>query len=182
MLRGGGSGVWSDSSEIYLGGRRMKKVLVVIAILLAAAACGGAGGASSANVPASQPKGAPFAGGGSASSQPTTINGQSGDTSNPTGSGTTVPVLQGPPVIRQAQLTMSVGAGTFDSKLSLARTIVEAEGGYIPGTTAQAGPVHSQIRTGVINFMIPAANFDTTIDQLSKIGKVQNEQIFGTEV
>jgi Domain of unknown function (DUF4349) len=168
----------------------MKKVLVVIAILLAAAACGGAGGASTANGPAPQPKGAPFAGGGSASGQPTTINGQPGDTTNPsgsgttnpTGSGTTVPVLQGPPVIRQAQLNISVGAGTFDSKLSLARTLVEAEGGYIAGTTAQAGPVDSQIRTGVINFMVPAANFDTTIDQLSKIGKVQNEQISGTEV
>ena len=168
----------------------MKKVLVVIAILLAAAACGGAGGASTANGPAPLPKGAPIAGGGSSSGQPTTINGQPGDTTNPsgsgtanpTGSGTTVPVLQGPPVIRQAQLNMSVGAGTFDSKLSLARTLVEAEGGYIAGTTAQAGPVDSQIRTGVINFMIPAANFDTTIDQLSKIGQVQNEQISGTEV
>jgi len=160
----------------------MKKILVVIAILLAAAACGGAGGASTANGPAPLPKGAPIAGGGSSSGQPTIINGQPGDTTNPTGSGTTVPVLQGPPVIRQAQLTMSVGAGTFDSKLSLARTLVEAEGGYIAGTTAQAGPVDSQIRTGVINFMIPAANFDTTIDQLSKIGKVQNEQISGTEV
>jgi hypothetical protein len=160
----------------------MKKVLIVIAILLAAAACGGAGGASTANGPASVPKGAPFAGGGSAGGQPTTINGQPGDTTNPTGSGTTVPVLQGPPVIRQAQLTMSVGAGTFDSKLSLARTIVEAEGGYIAGTQAQVAPVDSQIRTGVLNFMVPAANFDTTIDQLSRVGNVQNEQITGTEV
>ena len=30
--------------------------------------------------------------------------------------------------------------------------------------------------------MVPAANFDTTIDQLSKVGKVQDEQITGTEV
>src|ERR1700681_1392444 len=182
MLRAGGSGVWSDSSEIYFGGRRMKKILVVIAILLAAAACGGAGGASTANGPAPLPKGAPIAGGGSSSGQPTTIKWQPGDTSNPTGSGTTVPVLQGPPVIRQAQLTMSVGAGTFDSQLSLARTIVEAEGGYIAGTQAQTAPVDSQIRTGVLNFMVPAANFDTTIDQLSRVGKVENEQITGTEV
>ena len=85
-------------------------------------------------------------------------------------------------MIRQAQLTMSVGAGTFDSKLSLARTIVEAEGGYIAGTQAQTAPVDSQIRTGVLNFMVPAANFDTTIDQLSRVGNVENEQITGTEV
>jgi hypothetical protein len=30
--------------------------------------------------------------------------------------------------------------------------------------------------------MVPAANFDATIDELSKVGKVQNEQITGTEV
>jgi hypothetical protein len=159
----------------------MKKVLVIIAILVAAAACGGAGNTASTSIPPQLQRGAALPGG-TASGQPTTINGQPGDTTNPTGAGTTVPVLQGPPVIRQAQLNISVGAGTFDSKLSLARTLVEAEGGYIAGTTAQVAPVDSQIRTGVINFMVPAANFDTTIDQLSKIGKVQNEQITGTEV
>ena len=114
--------------------------------------------------------------------RPTTINGQPGDTTNPTGTGANVPVLQGPPVIRQAQLNISVGAGTFDSKLSTARTLVEAEGGYIAGTSASVEPVDNQIRTGVINFMVPAANFDATIDELSKIGKVENEQITGTDV
>jgi Domain of unknown function (DUF4349) len=159
----------------------MKKVLVVIAILVAAAACGGAGStATNAGSPAL--RAGPAQSGGSSTGAPTTINGQPGDTTNPTGAGTTVPVLQGPPVIRQAQLSITVGAGTFDSKLSQARTLVEAEGGYIAGTTAQAAPVDSQVRTGVINFMVPAANFDTTIDQLSRIGKVQNEQITGTEV
>jgi hypothetical protein len=163
----------------------MKKILVMVAILVAAAACGG-GSASTAGGPAQLRGGASQSG--SSSGVPTTINGQPGGTTNPsgttspTGAGTDVPVLQGPPVIRQAQLSITVGAGTFDSKLSLARTLVEAEGGYIAGTVAQAGPVDSQIRTGVINFMIPAANFDTTIDQLSKVGKVQNEQITGTEV
>jgi hypothetical protein len=159
----------------------MKRVLVIIAILVAAAACGGAGSTNTTSLAPQVQRGAAQPGG-TASGQPTTINGQPGDTTNPTGAGTTVPVLQGPPVIRQAQLNISVGAGTFDSKLSLARTLVEAEGGYIAGTTAQVAPVDSQIRTGVINFMVPAANFDTTIDQLSKIGKVQNEQITGTEV
>ena len=158
----------------------MKKVLVIIAILVAAAACGG-GNASTAAGPAQLRAGAGQSGG-STSGQPTTINGQPGDTTNPSGTGTTVPVLQGPPVIRQAQLNISVGAGTFDSKLSLARTLVEGEGGYIAGTSAQTGPVDNQIRTGVINFMVPAANFDATIDGLSKIGKVQNEQITGTDV
>jgi hypothetical protein len=162
----------------------MKKVLVVIAILVAAAACGGAGSSASSGGVSLAPatKAGPAQSGGSSTGAPTTINGQPGDTTNPTGAGTIVPVLQGPPVIRQAELSISVGAGTFDSKLSAARTLVEADGGYIAGTSAQAAPVDSQIRTGVINFMVPAANFDTTIDQLSKIGKVQNEQITGTDV
>src|SRR5450759_1518672 len=125
MLRAGESSVWSGSPESHPGGRRMKKVLVIIAILVAAAACGGASTNTTSLAPQVQ-RGAAQSGG-TASGQPTTINGQPGDTTNPTGAGTTVPVLQGPPVIRQAQLNISVGAGTFDSKLSLARTLVEAE-------------------------------------------------------
>jgi hypothetical protein len=159
----------------------MKKVLVIIAILVAAAACGGAG-SSAPSGGSTALRGGAGQSGGASTGAPTTINGQPGDTTNPSGIGTTVPVLQGPPVIRQAQLNISVGAGTFDSKLSLARTLVEAEGGYIAGTSAQASPIDNQIRTGVINFMVPAANFDATIDDLSKIGKVQNEQITGTDV
>jgi hypothetical protein len=162
----------------------MKKILVIIAILVAAAACGSGSSVATSEGPAALPR-AIQSGSGSASGAPTTINGQPGGTTtptNPSNAGTTVPVLQGPPVIRQAQMSITVGSGTFDSKLSLARTLVEAEGGYIAGTVAQAAPVDSQIRTGVINFMIPAANFDTTIDQLSKVGKVQDEQITGTEV
>src|SRR5665811_985955 len=106
MLRAGGSGVWSGSPESQPGGRRMKKVLVIIAILVAAAACGGAGNTASTSIPPQPQRGAAQPGG-TASGQPTTINGQPGDTTNPTGAGTTVPVLQGPPVIRQAQLNIS---------------------------------------------------------------------------
>ena len=160
----------------------MKKVLVIIAILVAAAACGSAGSTSSVG-PAPLSKGPTQSNG--SSGGPTTINGQPGGTDKsgtPSSTGTTVPALQGPPVIRQAQLSITVGPGTFDSKLSLARTVVEAEGGYIAGTDAQVAPTDSQIRTGVISFMVPAANFDATIDQLSKVGKVQNEHITGTEV
>jgi hypothetical protein len=95
-------------------------------------------------------------------------------------------VLQGPPVIRQASLNITVGSGLFDSKLAAVRTLVEAEGGYIAGTDAQVDPTtnpdNTQIRTGVISFMVPAAHFDETIDQVSKVGKVQSEHITGTDV
>ena len=160
----------------------MKKVLVLIAVLVAAAACGGAsttGGGGGGTV--SRSAGLPNTGGG----QPVKpIDGSTGTGQGVTG--TTVPVLQGPPVIRQAQLSITVGSGSFDSKLSAVRTLVEDQGGYIAGTDAQAQPAPdarpSRMRTGTINFMVPAANFDRTIDQLSKIGTVQNEHITGTDV
>jgi hypothetical protein len=161
----------------------MKKVLVVIAILVAAAACGGAassaGGApTSANYSgASQPK--------AASGAPTQISGQPGSigTANPPLSDV-VPAIQGPQVIRQAQLTINVNSGSFDSKLAAVRALVQLEQGFISGTDAQASPANpnDQIRTGVISFMVPAAKFDDTIDQLSKLGKVQNEHISGNDV
>lgn len=161
----------------------MKKVLVVIAIVAAAAACGGAasgGGASTANYSGRSNSLAPV----SQSGQPSKTSGQPGDTT--TAPNETVPTLQGPPVIRTAQLAITVGSGLFDSKLADVRRLVESEGGYIAGTDAQASPNENpdnpQIRTGVISFMVPAGHFDDTIDQLSKVGKVQSEHITGTDV
>ena len=160
----------------------MKKVLVLIAVLVAAVACGGAstsGGGGGGTVPRSA--GVSNTGGG----QPVKpIDGSTGPGQGVTG--TTVPVLQGPPVIRQAQLSITVGSGSFDTKLSAVRTLVEDQGGYVAGTDAQAQPAPdtqpSRMRTGTISFMVPAANFDRTIDQLSKIGTVQTEHITGTDV
>jgi len=161
----------------------MKKLVVLVAILAAAVACGGStggGDASSAYAPAQKP-----VIGQNGATQPSKTGGSAGPAQIVPG--TTVPVLQGPPVIRQAQLSMTVGSGSFDSKLSAVRTLVEAQGGYIAGTDAQAQPAFSSqqpsaIRSGTINFMVPAANFDTTIDQLSRIGTVQSEHIAGTDV
>jgi hypothetical protein len=158
----------------------MKRVLVIIAILVAAAACGGGGGASTAGggsslsyAPAQQ---------NAVSGAPSKSNGST-DAANPTVN-SSVPAIQGPQVIRQAQLTISVGAGTFDSKLAAVRALVQLQQGFISGTDAQASPANpnEQIRSGVISFMVPAAKFDDTIDQLSRLGKVQNEHISGNDV
>lgn len=160
----------------------MKKVLALIVFaMVAAAACGGSTvRESSAPLPAQKGIVGQTGTGGSVD-RPA----QPGDTTTgPTG--TAVPVLQGPPVIRQAQLSVTVPSGAFDSKLSAVRSLVELQGGFIAGTDAQVQPLQdsepSRIRMGTINFMVPAANFDATIDQLSKIGTVQSEHITGTDV
>jgi hypothetical protein len=163
----------------------MKKLFLVLAIVGVAAACGGASGAGS--TASTNESRNPSANGGYGTTQP--VKGAP-DTTTGGGSSTTVPsdtvpALPGPPVIRQAQLAITVGSGTFDSKLSAVRTLVENQGGYIAGTDAQANPASdqpTQIRTGVINFMVPAAHFDATVDELSKVGKVQSEHITGTDV
>jgi uncharacterized protein DUF4349 len=166
----------------------MKKVLVVVALLMVAAACGGAGGAGSSGGGGTQLAQTSRNGTTDASQPQKSTGGPSGTTTggSTTVPGTTVPVLQGPPVIRQAQLSITVGSGTFDSKLSDVRHLVEGQGGFIAGTDATASPAtdtqSSQIRTGVINFMVPAEHFDATIDELSKVGKVQNEHITGQDV
>ena len=160
----------------------MKKVLVVVAILLAAAACSGAastaGGSTGANY-----SGTALSNGSTGSGSPSKISGQPADTANPPVN-SAVPTIQGPQVIRQAQLTIDVSSGSFDSKLASVRALVQLEQGFISGTDAQANPTNpnEQIRSGVITFMVPAAKFDETIDQLSKLGKVQNEHISGNDV
>src|SRR5947209_7697910 len=147
----------------------MRKLFVFIAVLAAAAACGGSTGSGS-TATSNDHQAGPYAQTGSAASQPSKFAAQPDATSRGATPlpGTTVPTLQGPPVIRQAQLNLTVGSGLFDSKLAQVRTLVESEGGYIAGTDAQAGPnndtQNSQIRTGVISFMVPAAHFDDTID------------------
>jgi hypothetical protein len=163
----------------------MKRFLVVIAIfvgiLAGAAACGGSAGSTAGMRQASSnysrlstgpSSGAPVKG----------APDQSGGGS-PTNPANVVPTIQGPQVIRQAQLAISVKAGSFDTSLAAVRQLVELEQGYVSGTDAQVNPVtNDQIRTGVVSFMVPATNFDKTIDALSGLGKVQNEHISGQDV
>jgi hypothetical protein len=158
----------------------MKTFLVVVAILAAAVACGG-----QASAPASQSaRQAPAQSGQAQPGQPSKVGGQPANDAFQPSTVTTLPTLPGPQVIRQAQLSVTVTSGSFDSKLSQVRTLVEAQGGFIAGTDAQTNPAttDNRIRTGVINFMVPAANFDTTIDQLSNVGKIDAVHISGTDV
>jgi hypothetical protein len=157
----------------------MKKLLVIVAILAAAAACGGASGGSTASGPA--PRSATDQTGSVTGNPPVKYDPSTGAEQGPLPS--VVPAVQGPQVIRTAQLTITVGSGQFDTKLANVRALVQLQGGFISGTDAQANPVtNDQIRTGVITFMVPAGRFDDTIDQLAKLGKVQNEHISGNDV
>jgi hypothetical protein len=167
----------------------MKRFLVVIAlffgILVAAAACGGGAGSTAGNAPTSRDSSTGSTGAapgfGTAAPIKGVPQGGAGTTTNP--GGDVVPPIQGPQVIRSAQLAISVKAGSFDSSLASVRSLVELEQGYVSGTDAQANPVtNDQIRTGVITFMVPATKFDETIDALSKMGKVQTEHISGNDV
>jgi hypothetical protein len=166
----------------------MKRFLVAIAlcfgILVSAAACGGGGGAgsSSGGAPTSRDSSLSSTGSGTVAPIKGVPQGGAGTTTTNPG-GDVVPPIQGPQVIRSAQLAISVKAGSFDSSLASVRSLVELEQGYVSGTDAQANPVtNDQIRTGVITFMVPATKFDETIDALSKMGKVQTEHISGNDV
>jgi hypothetical protein len=162
----------------------MKRFLVILAvfigIIVAAAACGGSAGSTAGS---SRPASLSYnssTGGAPVKGVPDQASG-GGSAPNPISD--VVPPIQGPQVIRQAQLAISVKSGKFDSSLASVRSLVELEQGYVSGTDAQANPVtNDQIRTGVITFMVPAAKFDETIDALSKMGTVQNEHISGQDV
>ena len=155
----------------------MKRLIVIAAILTAAAACGG-------NTATTTSGHSGFVG--MAPAPVPAVGAPSKDATVPGGAPTqtsVVPTIQGPQVIRQAQLSITVSSGSFDSKLADVRGLVQLQGGFISGTDAQANPAaNSQMRTGVITFMVPAAKFDDTIDQLTKMGKVENEHISGNDV
>src|SRR5215831_17585492 len=98
----------------------MKKLLVVAVILIASYACGQQSAATSAgrNQPLSLSNGTSQ---GAPDKSATTVPGQ---TSFAPQQPAPTPI-QGPLVIRQAQLTVSVGSGSFDSKLTDVRHLVE---------------------------------------------------------
>lgn len=158
----------------------MKKLLVAAGILLAAAACG------ASSTEGTTPSHMALSNGPAQSAPDKAVATVPGGTSFAPNQPAPVPVtpVQGPLVIRQAQLSLTVGSGSFDSKLADVRHLVELEQGFIAGTDAQANPQNpdDQIRTGVISFMVPADKFDDTIDSLAKLGKVQNEHISGQDV
>ncbi len=164
----------------------MKKLLVIVSIVVAAAACGGAAGGSQGSTAAGGAGGQQYSPARPASNAGNGAPAQAGqtgstDTGNPVAT-QTLPAISAQ-VIRQAQLSISVSSGAFDQRLADVRSLVELEQGFISGTDAQANPVtNDQIRTGVITFMVPASRFDDTIDQLSKLGKVENEHISGQDV
>lgn len=155
----------------------MKKLLIAAVVLAAAVACGEAASSSQGHQPLALSNGTAQQAPDKAAAVPP------GQTTYAPSQPAPLPV-QGPLVIRQAQLTVSVTSGSFDSKLSDVRHLVELEDGFIAGTDAQVNPQvpDDRIRTGVISFMVPAKNFDETIDALAKLGKVQNEHISGQDV
>ena len=164
----------------------MKRLVVAIALLVGifvAAACGGSSGSTAGSGGPSHYSSTAL---GSSSGAPVKgVPDQSagGAIANPNPTSDVVPPIQGPQVIRQAQLAISVKSGSFDSSLAAVRSVVEIERGYISGTDAQASPVtNDQIRTGVISFMVPATNFDAAIDALSNLGKVTTYHISGQDV
>ncbi len=161
----------------------MKKLFVILAILVVVAACGGSQqAASTANSENKAPQ-APNQSSGDGTRGGTTAPGAVAGPGTLPG---VVPALQGPPVIRQARVSITVKSGSFGSKLSEVRGLVQAHGGYIAGTEAQANPgvedSTNKIRTGVITFMVPAGAFDATIGELEKVGDVQGEHISGNDV
>jgi hypothetical protein len=156
----------------------MKRLFVIVAILAAAAACGGSTATTSSDHAS--------LGGGAAMAPAPNAYAPAKDATQPAGApGLTsvVPNLQGPQVIRQAQLSITVSSGSFDSKLGDVQALVERQGGFISGSDAQADPAaNGQIRTGVVTFMVPADKFDDTIIQLRGMGKVVGLHATGNDV
>src|ERR1700694_5701359 len=103
----------------------MKKLLVVVAILVGADACGRAESAGSTAATSNGTTVAPQGGNLSAGGGATKTNGSGGGatTGGTTVPSQTVPTLQGPPGIRQAQLSGTVSSGAFASTISQGRTL-----------------------------------------------------------
>src|SRR5205814_6007417 len=119
MLRPARAGVsYGKSTPCQEAALEMKKLFVVLAIVVVAVACGGQamqqtseGGALKAPNPQQSSSDGTRGG----TTAPGTVEG-------PSTVPNTVPSLQGPPVIRQARVSITVKSGSFGSKLSEVRS------------------------------------------------------------
>src|SRR5260221_9663265 len=129
----------------------MKKLLIAAVILAAAVACGEASSSSQAHQPMALSNG-------SAQQAPdkSTVVVPPGQTTYAPNQPAPMPI-QGPLVIRQAQLTVSVASASFDSNLADVRHLVELDQVFIAGTDAHANPQlpADPIRTRGISVMLP---------------------------
>ena len=145
------------------------------AVLLVA--CGGGAGStrsSTGSAPGS-------AASGSASTQP-----GSAAVAQPVPPGGVVPptsdqvLAEGPRVQRSAKLGMQVKHGGFDTSLDQMFQLVQSNGGFVSGSTADTDTGH--LRNGVITFQVPEAKFQDSIDGLRRLGTVQHLNIGGNDV
>src|SRR5258708_12481327 len=112
----------------------MKKLLIAAVILAAAVACGEASSSSQAHQPLALSNG-------SAQQAPdkSTAALPPGQTTYAPNQPAPMPI-QGPLVIRQAQLTVSVASGSFESKLSDVPHLAHSHPRFHPATPAPLNP------------------------------------------
>ncbi len=89
-------------------------------------------------------------------------------------------LAEGPGVQRNAKLGMQVKHGGFDTSLDQMFQLVQANGGFVSGSTADTDTGH--LRNGVITFQVPETKFQDSIDGLRKLGTVQHLNIGGNDV
>jgi hypothetical protein len=83
-----------------------------------------------------------------------------------------VPVAQGQRLIRNANLTVEVRNGQFDSVLTKLIDLSASQGGYVSASEAVSDS-SDRIRTGTITFAVPSDKYEETIKVLRGYGTVQ---------
>lgn len=159
--------------------KKLVVLLSAVVALLLVGACGGgaAGGGSASGTPARGASDQAFArpaatsAGSDSSAQATTPS-----------SGSEPPAATaGQRVQKNGRLTLTVGNGAFDASLDRVIALVQARGGYISGSQAQADSAE-RLRSGQVTFQVPADHFDDVISQLRRVGTAQDIVITGNDV
>jgi len=88
-----------------------------------------------------------------------------------------VPVLQ-PKVVKNADLSLRVKAGTFADVFQQATLVAGRHGGYVASSQTNGSRLHS----GSVVIRVPAEQFDAALADLRGLGRVESEHVSGDDV
>jgi len=100
------------------------------------------------------------------------------DSTNVAGSGLPNVVQK---IIKSAYISIEVEKGTFQDKIIVVTNIAESNGGFVSNTESYSNP-EGNIASGKIVIRIPGEKFNSVVEEIKKVGKIESISISGQDV
>jgi hypothetical protein len=108
---------------------------------------------------------------------PSPVGGEAADV-GATGLDLQLPNASGPKVIKTADLSLQLKAGTFSRQFQEVASIAARHAGFV----ASSSTSEAKLRSGTIVVRVPADQFEAAMGELQALGKVRSQKLSGNDV